>query len=49
MVADDGTISYASPAATDIFGFTPDQLTGLNATTLLQSRDRSGSPTCSTR
>jgi diguanylate cyclase (GGDEF)-like protein/PAS domain S-box-containing protein len=40
MVDDDGLISYASPAATDLFGSTPEQLVGLEATTLLQSRDQ---------
>ena len=40
MVDDDGRISYASPASTELFGSTPEQLVGLRATALLQSRDQ---------
>jgi diguanylate cyclase (GGDEF)-like protein/PAS domain S-box-containing protein len=40
MVGDDGRVAYASPAATDLFGLTPDLLVGLDATTLLQARDK---------
>ena len=47
MVDNDGRITYASPASTDLFGSTPSQLVGLHATRSSRRATTRGSTICS--
>ena len=49
MVDNDGRITYASPASTDLFGSTPSSSSACRRPPFSRPATRRGSPTCSSR